>query len=39
LNGLLLGHFEDVGHAPRSKHIGSAVREAVLHPQVVHFES
>ena len=29
LNGLLLGHFEDVGHAPRSKHIGGALREAV----------
>ncbi len=39
LNGLLLGHFEDVGHAPRSKHTVSAVDGAVLHPKVVHFEA
>ncbi len=39
LDGLLLGHFEDVGHAPRAKHPGGALWEAVSHPQVVHFES
>ena len=34
-----MGHFEDVGHTPQSKHTGGAVKGAVLPPQVVHFEA